>query len=278
MYSDLPQVSESPNISEEVLRRQSSVLGQLSDIINEYLDTNPRVSLNGLSKRCQVSEPTIRRIAKKQVKTIPNVSTILDILTTISRNKNIKEVVKMYPGPVADLIKESLPHIEDQAPEYSQTLNNHLRDPLKYLIFKLTLNRVGVSRDRIKKLFGDMGLRELDALIQLEVVERRNNRYYSKSRNFTGNFDNFVEQFRAAASFIKPHKVVERLPLNPLFVNTSESVTPEAYKEIAKVQRAAFKKISQIIQNDEVGGSIPLLYLCALDTLDVESAFEIANR
>ncbi len=277
IFSELPKIHDPQTTRDSTLRHQS-VLDQLSDIINDYLENNPRVSLNGLSKRCQVSEPTIRRISKKQVKTVPNVSTILDLLTTIRRNKNVKEVVKSYPGPVADMIREALPHIEDHEPEYSQVINDHLRDPVKYLIFKLSLNKMGVSRDRVKKLFGDHGVRELDSLINFELIEKKNSRYYSKAKNFTGSFENFVEHFRACAGFIKPNKVLERQPLNPLFVNASESVSVEAYKEISKVQRAAFKKISQIIKNDAAEGPIPLVYLCALDTLDIESAFDIANR
>ncbi len=277
MFNEVPTITQNPPVSDSTVRHQS-VLDQLSDIINDYLEANPRVSLNGLSKRCQVSEPTIRRIAKKQVKTVPTVSTILDLLTTIDRNKNVKEVINNHSGPVADLVREALPHIDEQEPEYSQALNDQLKDPVKYLIYKLSLNHMGVSRERVKKMFGDHGVRELDALVQLEVISKKGNRYFSSCRNHTGSFENFVEHFRACASFIKPEKVVERLPLNPLFVNASESVSVETYREIAKVQRAAFKKISQLIKSDAEKGPIPLLYLCALDTLDTESALEIANR
>lgn len=258
--------------------RQKTVIDQLSDIILGYLKSNPRISLNGLSKRCQVSEPTIRRIAKKQVKTVPNVSTVLDLLTTISRRKNVNEIVALYPGPVADLIKTALPHLEDHAPEYSSVLNNHLRDPLRFLIFKLSLNKMGVSKEKIRKLFGENGVRELEELIKLEVVEKREQRYFSVCRSFTTSYDNFVEQFRAFAGFIKPQKVSEKLDLNPLFVMATESVSIESYKEITKVQRAALKKISQIVSSDQDGGPIPLFFLSALDTLDVDSAYEIANR
>jgi hypothetical protein len=254
------------------------VLDQLSDIINDYLRKNPRVSLNGLSKRCQVSEPTIRRIAKKQVKTVPTVSTILDLLTTIQRNKNVREVVQAYPGPVAELIRESLPHLEEHEPEYSQVINDYLRDPIKYLVFKLSLNKMGVSRERVKKIFGDHGARELDHLVQMDFVEKRGHRYFSKPRNFYGSFENFVEHFRASAGFIKPHKAAENRPLGPLFLNASESVSADAYREVSRVQRAALKKISQIIKGDEAGGPIPLMFLCAIDTLDTESAFEIVSR
>lgn len=270
--------SPSVNHEQEKTTGNDAVLSQLSEIINSYLEANPRVSLNGLSKRCQVSEPTIRRISKKQIKTVPNVSTVLDLLTNISRKKSVKEVVDHYPGPVASYIKEALPHIEEQNPEYSPSVNLQLKDPVRYLIFKLCLNRMGTTLEKVKKIFGEHGAVELQALLQNDIIEEREGRYFSKIKKFTGHFDNFVEQFRMTANFIKPHKISERLPLNPLFVNASESVSAETYKEVAKVQRAAFKKISQLIQNDTEGGPIPLVYLCALDTLDVESASELSQN
>ncbi len=202
----------------------------------------------------------------------------MDLLTTISRKTNVKEMLALYPGPVSDFIRESFPHLEEHDPEYSRELNSHLRDPLKYLIYKLSLNKMGVSRDRVKKLFGDHGLRELDTLLDLEVVARKHNRYFFAGKSFTINFDGFVEQFRAVASFIKPYKVVERKPLNPLFVNASESVSAETYEKIAKIQRETFQKIREVVQEDKDGGPIPMFYICALDTLDVESALEIAKR
>ena len=273
MYSGIQTQQES-----RTPHQGSSVLIQLSEIINNYLLANPNVSLNGLSKRCQVSEPTIRRISKRQVKTIPNVSTVLDLLTTISRKKSIPEVIELYPGPVAEYIREMFPHVEEAEPEYSNSLNACLKEPLKYLIFKLSLNKMGVTRDRIKRLFGEHGLRELDELTRLEFIEKRGQRFHSIYRHMTMNQDFFVDQFRATASFIKPHKMSENLPMNPLFVNASASISADTYKEITKIQRQALKKISQSIRQDSGDGPIPVFFLCALDTLDTDSAFEIAIR
>ena len=92
------------------------------------------------------------------------------------------------------------------------------------------------------------------------------------------NQDFFVDHFKATASFIKPQKMSENLPMNPLFVNASASITAETYKEITKVQRQALKKISHAIRQDSGEGPIPVFFLCALDTLDTDSAFEIAVR
>ncbi len=274
MYSETVKESDSRTIP---MPSEFTVLDQLSEIVNEYLKSNPRMSLNGLSKRCQVSEPTIRRIAKKQIKTLPNISTVLDLLTTISRKQNIKEVVDLYPGPVAEMIRDALPLVDEQESEYSHALNQHLKDPLKYLIFKLSLNSKGVRREKIKSLFGEHGVSELDALVHIGAIHKKGGRYFSQYKSFTGSFENFVEQFRATAGFIKVNKTQGRSSLNPMFVNASESITPEAYKEITKIQRAALRKISQVARDEKNKGDVPMFFLCALDTLDSAAAFEIAN-
>lgn len=263
--------------SNQELSHSQLVITHLSEIVNQYLDDHPRITLNGLSKRCQVSEPTIRRIAKKQIKTLPNLSTVLDLLMTISKKTEIVEILDCFPGPVADFVREALPYAEEHGSEHSNTIHKYLQDPVKYLIFKLSLNRIGVSEEKVRRLFGDLGVSDLKDLVKYELIEERQGLYFAKIKHFTTIFENFVDQFRATANFIKPHTYQSRKPLNPLFVNASDSVSPEAYKEISRIQKAALKKISRILAEDESAGPIPLVFLCALDTLDTQSALDIAN-
>jgi hypothetical protein len=260
------------------LDTNQQVIDHLADILNEYLRNHPRITLNGLSKKCQVSEPTIRRIAKKQIKTLPNLSTVLDLLTTISKKREVAEIIKLYPGPVSDFISESLPQAVNQGSEFSQKINSHLKEPIKYLIFKLSLNTTGVTDDKVKQLFGDLGLNDLKYLIKHELIELRGRAFFAKIENFTTAHEDFVDQFKASANFIKPHTFQSRMPINPLFLNASESVSIETYKEIIKIQRMALKKISNIISSDESKGPIPLLFLCAIDTLDKDSALKISTN
>lgn len=269
------------NKSKEVAKTGNinPLIEQLSRIVNQYLMDHPGISLNGLSKQCRVSEPTIRRISKCQIKTNPNVSTVLDLLTTISGTKEVHEIVNRYPGAVADFIKDALPHLEEQKPEYSHTLNSYLQDPTRYLVFKLALNRSGVTVDKIRQLFGEMGVIELNGLVKQEIVEERvDGRYHAKIKHYHGDYDTVTDRMKAVLNFLKTEKVQSRMPLNPLFVNGSNSVSEEAYKEVSKIQRAAFKKISQILSDDGSDGPIPLFYLCAMDTLDIESAYEITQN
>ena len=70
--------------SKDLAQTQSlSVADHLRLIITQYLEKRPQLSVNGISKRCNVSEPTLRRIMSGKVKTIPQITTLLDILTYI---------------------------------------------------------------------------------------------------------------------------------------------------------------------------------------------------
>ncbi len=273
--SALHQKSQSNSLKKSF---DEGVIEHLSQILNNYLKDHPNITLNGLSKKCRVSEPTLRRIAKKQIKTLPNVSTVLDLLTLVSKMNDIKKIVALYPGPVATYLQRAYPHLDQQSPEYNQALNDELKNPIKYLIFKLALNRTGVSEDKVRRIFGDLGLIELKSLYDKKWLTQKSDKEYVASiKNFSGSYADFVEQFQWTARFIKTDKVLTSALLNPLFVNGSESVSPEAYQEIIRIQKSALKKISQVISHPDSMGPIPLFFLCALDTLDTLAAHEMGS-
>ena len=185
-------------------KKPDTVIDQLSDIIVDYLKSNPRISLNGLSKRCQISEPTIRRIAKKQVKTVPTVSTVIDLLKTISRDDNVGNIIKMYPGPVADYIQETFPQLNENPPQ-------------------------------------------------------------------------ILDAFKAISNFQNSRSSIEEAEDSSTFSMISESVSYETYQEIAAIQKETLKKIEQIVKCDQGNASIPLFFLSALNTLDLDRANDIAK-
>ena len=78
------------------------LITHLQTVIRSYLDQHTRISLNGLSKRCSVSEPTLRRIMNGQVKTAPTLTTVVDILSTIGKESRLSKLIDMYPGPIAE--------------------------------------------------------------------------------------------------------------------------------------------------------------------------------
>ncbi len=255
-----------------------NLIVQLRDAIAQYLSKRPHLSVNAISKKTGVSEPTLRRIMGLRIKTAPQVTTVLDILTYISGTTSVREIIKLYPGPLAQYLSASMPYLEDFDQNYSNQINEELKNPIKYLIYKLALNHGGVKEEKIIQLYGNHGFQLLSEMIDAGYIERDDKRVCRTiSKSFTSSEDDFVRNFKLVADFIKPHKNRPRNPLNPLYVNCSDSVSAEAYEEICKLQKKTLKKIREILSQDSSKGELPFFLLCAIDTMDLKAAYELEN-
>lgn len=253
------------------------VLLHLQRVFAEHMQSNPNLTLNGISKKCMVSEPTLRRIVKGQVKTLINSGTLIEILTYLSKETDLQKIIDRYPGPIGEFLKKSyvgLSVSEGIDLHFSETLNRALRDPTKYLVFKLAANSAGVDGEQIKDLFGFHGLALLEELIAEDLVFKQEGVYHSKVKRYSLSNDQFVQNFKVTAAFIKPEKLSQAVQ-NNLFFNVSGSLTLEAYREIVKIQREALKKCVKIRDAKESQGPIPMFILAAVDTLSHQSAVEI---
>lgn len=256
----------------------SPLLSQLRQIILDYLALRPHLSVNAVSKKTGVSEPTLRRIVSQKIKTEPQISTVLDLLTYVSGVTSVRELVKIYAGPVADYINESVPFLDEMDKDYSNQINEELKNPIKYLIYKLALNASGVSEEKIIQLYGNHGFQLLNEMIECGLLHRDQQRVCrTVAQSFSSSYEDFVRNFKLVADFIKPYKSQSRQKLNPLFVNFSESISPQAYEELSKLQKKTLKKMREILSREESKGSLPSFFLCALDTMDLKSAYELAS-
>ncbi|MBY0384360.1 hypothetical protein K2X05_04305 [bacterium] len=265
-------------MTELVLEKEKSsgnLLQCLQEALLNYLNEKPSRSLNGLSKKCTVSEPTLRRIVKGQIKTLPTSTTILDILTTLTGEKNTALVAKNFPGPIADYLQSILPQAEECETEYDADLNNELRDSVKYIIYKLASNSSGLSQKKLNELFGRNGFTQAEVLLQKDYLYVKNNTYFSKVKHFTSNQDSFVANFKLIADYIKTQNPLTKTNLHSLLANYSESVSPEAYKEIVGLQKKTLQKIRSILADEHSKGGIPVFMLLAIDTLDPQPAHEL---
>lgn len=251
---------------------ESPIVAQLREAIKSYLDEHRRVSLNGLSKRCQTSEPTLRRIMSGKVKTAPTLNTVLDILSTLSKESSIPKLVEMYPGPIADSLKENFGLLIE--PEYkyesSEILNKELADEQKYLIFKLAANSAGVKRVTVRELFGLVGEEKVDELISkdllTESVVNQERILKTKVEGFALSHDLFVKNFKAVANYIDTQPKLGKQ--DNLFYNLSESLNDQGLKEILNIQRQALQKMIKILNDPKFSGELPVFILSAIDRLE----------
>lgn len=254
--------------------KSNDVLIELQQVLKKYLAEKSTRSMNGLSRKCVVSEPTLRRILRGQIKTMPTATTVLDILTTISKEKNVQVIRKLYPGAISDYLGSNLPQSEDVDTEYSLELNNELKDSNNYLIYKLSSNSNGLKKEKILELLGTHGVAKADSLVQKGYLSFSSNTYFSQVKNFTLNHDTFIQNFKCVADFLKTQNPIDKTNLHSLLVNYSESVSIEAYKEIIAIQKKALRKIRDVMSNEQSHGDVPLCLLLAVDTLDTKSVHE----
>jgi hypothetical protein len=258
-------------LNSDTVQDEPSVVEELKLIIQSYLDEHQRVSLNGFSKKCQVSEPTLRRIMSGKIKTTPTLTTIVDILSTISKENRLPELIALYPGVIGNTLKQSFALLNEETPyEFSTELNEILRDEQSYLIFKLAANTNGVKRNGIKELFGIIGEQKLDDLIARDLVYEKlvgvDRVAFTRIEGFSLSHDLFINHFKACANYINTN--TQQAARNNLFYNLSESVNENARREILTIQLQALKKIMNILNDDKSRGNLPLFVLSAIDTLE----------
>lgn len=253
------------------------LLDELRTTLAEYFAVHPNMSLNGLAKKCSVSEPTLRRILKGQIKTLPTNTTILEVLSAISGEKNAAKLAERYSGSIGDYLRLIQPQIEDCQPDFDNAVHAEFKDPVKYVIYKLSANSSGVTEQKIQDLFGMHGLSCAEELLRKGFIQKDGVTFSAHIRNFTSSSTSFIDNFKVLAEFLKGKFSVTKPNLNPLVANYSESITPKAYEEIIHLQKKTLTKIRQIMSAPESQGEIPLFMLLAIDTLDNRAAHEISD-
>ena len=256
------------------------VFFQLQNILIEYLKKHPNLTTAGISKRCAISEPTLRRIRSGQVKTLPSVTTIVELLVYISKEDSAAKLLARYPGPLAEYLKDKLVQFESwKEIKYSKDLSPALKDPIKYLIYKLAAMPDGVSLQRTVELFGNYGENLLKTMSEEELLTIKDGRFHALEKSYSLSHDHFVEHFKTTANFIKPHKhAMSAKQYSPIFSNYSNGLSKKAYSEVLKIQRAANKKILAILNDKTCEGSIPTFVLNAVDTIDMYCADEYPDQ
>lgn len=262
--------------TEDLAFENDTIVSELARHLKSYLEDHPHLSLNAISKRCSVSEPTLRRIAKGEVKTTPDPKTVVEILSYLSKKKSISELCEAYsPGPLADFLKSKFGALcTSQSPyQNSAEINRIAKNPTKYIIYKLCANHSGMRRSTAQELFGTSGEQALRELVAEELVAvSETGICNAKIKGFTVSQDLFVQNFKTVADFLKPEHLDLSSKTTPVMANLSNSINSEAYQQIVKIQRQALQKILEVLNKEESLGEIPVFVLSAVDTLDIRPA------
>lgn len=267
--------------SMETARHSQSLARELQSLVENHLRQAPHLSLNGLSKRCGVTEPTLRRIAKGQLKSKPSASVLAKLLEYLTKSSDVAVWRERYPGPIADCINEILPASPHSTVDmqFSNQLNERLKHPTTFLIYSLAATANGLKPSTAAELFGDFGVKLAKELVDEGWLVIKDDRYFAKIENFTLGHDHFLTQFKALANFIKVNRIHDtQADLSPNHHMMTNGVSPDAYRKIRRIQKRAIKQMAELMFAPENQGPLPVFLLLALDTLSLQTAAEIGMR
>jgi|GEM_PF-1787043 len=248
-------------------------------ILETYMGLHANLSINHLSKKCAVNEPTLRRIRNRQLKRLPSTTNILKLLSHISKKNKISDVIDFFPGALIDFISQSMTQVMENDVSDVTDLTNQLKHPTEYLIYKLSANESGVTKEKVLQLFGMLGEQQLEQLVAKDIVSYENGAFHAKYRKFCLAPEVFKKNFKATADFIKPENLTNSpYKSSQMFFNMSSSVNIKAYSKILKIQRSCIGKIRDVLFDKDSKGDIPTFVIGAIDTLDNKSAFEISKE
>jgi AraC-like DNA-binding protein len=260
---------EHSNKNEETSKKEA-LLSALSSLVETYLEKHPHLSLMALSQRCDVSEPTLRRIKNKDFKSLPTATTILNLVSYIAGEKEIPKLTQRFYGPIGDYLNEVFPGAKDHNRRFDPELNKMLKNDVYYLIYKLCCHPVGLSKERATRLFGNLGEKVIKNLLDLEYIEQRGGRYHTLGDWFATSPGDIAGKIKILTDFMKFQDHPTDLYLTPINANYSSSVNSKAYREVVKLQRNCLKKIRKVLQSESSRGNIPLFMFSAIDTLDTK--------
>ena len=245
---------------------------QLKDIVESYFAKHPNVSINGLAMRSGVGASTLRRLLSDSIKGDPAPHTVLNLLSTVSKEKKLSKLIAMVDGPLGEMLQETFSHfVESETPHtYDNDLNEILRDQVSYFIYKLAANRKGTDKIFVTEMFGKAGLERLTNLLDLGVVESNaDGDIHAVQKDFSLDVEIAAGHLPELVKFYKPAAISNG---QNLFYTMSESLSEEGIQKVKTIQKEAIKKIYDVMRSPFYEGEIPFFTLDMSDTLSLEPA------
>lgn len=246
------------------MKETSKLVCQLRDILLEYLAEHRHISIHGLSKRCGVAPTTLSRIINLETKSDPRPTTVVAIVSALSKETNIHKLVEIYQGPVQECLisafKSLLPE-SHYVPEWSDIFG----DRMNYIVYKMAANRIGITQKELIDLMGVPVVAAIEELSELKVIFEENGRYHAVKKNFCLPPSVYKKHIPELIRFTQFGSALVK---GAIFRNISESINGEAYNSIRAILEEAILKVTHILQSNESNGSVPFFMTVILDTME----------
>jgi len=251
-----------------------NLIEELKFVVENHLLQNPFVSINGLAAKSNVPATTLRRIVNLSVKGNPSPHTVLNLVSEIYKEKNLKNLIEKTEGEIRSYLESAFGiYIENITNhKYHNDLNEILEDRINYFIYKLAANKSGTTEMEILELFGVLGKGNLENLLKIGLVIKKGNKLHARDKNFSLDIAVAHKHLSMLVKFYKPVQI----PLGRnIFYSLSESLNEEGIQKIKNIHKEAIKKIFEIINCPFYEGNIPYFSLTLADTITLQPTNEV---
>ncbi len=229
---------------------------QLKDMVCVHLKRHPNLSLNAISTRSGVSGTTLRRIMNSVNSKEPAPHVVLNLVSFIKKERCLTTLLQTTEGEIKKRLNEHFGQFIENHIDYGTTdkLEQILQDPMMYIIYKLTSNHNGTTKEEVQKLYGEVGYSKLIELEQEQLICITHERYHAIKKNFSLSLATAKKHLPHLVSLYKPEELKHQ---RNIFYSQSEALTIEGIQQIKNIQRNAAVKIHKIMTNDQYKGELP---------------------
>lgn len=251
--------------------QDNELIQALQALIRSYMNKNQSLTINALGMRSGIPVTTLRRLVNGEQKSEIAPHSVLNLTSYIYREKNLALLLTKIDAAIAIYLQRhfgSFIFSSEVKAVYEVSLNEELKDFSKYIIYKLASNHSGVDWFSVTSLFGALGRKKAQELMEKNHLYEKEERLHAKDKNFSLDLEVAASLLPELVAFYKPDTIQQG---KNSFFNLSESLTVEAISEIRAIQRECVNKIYTVMSDEKNLGDIPYFTINLSEALVLET-------
>lgn len=252
--------------------KDSELLTELKDLVDNYLTTHPRQSLYSLADKCGVSDTTLRRTYQK--KSVPNATNMIKLISILVKGNSSLEIIKNSPECIREKLEESFPVIAGS--EYFLGNRNVLEalnmSDNTFIIFCLASNHCGIREKTILARLGSIAKKDIIRLKDKGVIFEENDVLKSCFHGFSFPLAFGKKQIPNYLKFYTPDRP------GGYGHQETQALSKEAHKKLFNMHKEFHEEVAEFMRNENNHGDEPFFSVSFFDSFmrsfDDEDCYE----
>ena len=262
------------NVSQETMDSSARLFRVQADL-NEALENFPNqsIGLKKLSNAMMLSERTLKRILKGSHS--PTYQTILKVYRYLTATNNDRETILKMPELLAKCVNQTNENfaVGKNTANFSAEIDFYLKSDSVFRSIYAESATGNLHRDKVGFEHGQHGLKTLDYMLKLDVIQEIEPNIYTSSSN-RASLDN--ESLHHLARFFLDNKFsTEKCNLSGenFFQVVFDGIDTETYNELLKIDWRAKNERIEILKNAKPG-NVKFWTISFTDTLSESCIYD----